>query len=413
MPAWDGNPGMFTLETGELLPRGGFNFTAGSNKISRMPGSITVLQTGPAVAVGVSRWFSLFVQVNADEHIHVDQPTNLSLNLPPNPALQFQNTIYQSLIPAPGFRPAYVEDYPFASVNGGGVGEVDLGFKIGLLSERRGNRLGLSIRNDFFIPTKRGFTNLLDDEVQSGQFNYGIGVEASKHILHRSIFAAVNWGYRFSRQSTFNVATPTGTQAEILKQADQMTVGVGLLMFPDKRINVISEYNGLIYVRNGIPDMTCNISGLKCLGARDPVDSTTGFRLYLWRGAAIDVGYRYSLSLSQHTDRNGFIAKLDISHWLARPEHVVRGAATLTATCSIDVASVSAGGVVQATVNATDSLGYPLTYTWTATAGRIDGTGPFARWDSTGASPGSYTITVRVDDGAGKTATCSQPVSVR
>jgi len=403
MAAWNGNPGLFTLETGELLPKGGVDFTAGVNKISRMPGAITVLQTGPALGVGVTRWLSLFLQVNADEHIHVDVPSNLSLNPAGNTGLQFGNTIYSSIIPATGFPPAYVEDYPFASVNGGGVGEIDLGFKLGLLSERRGNRLSLSIRNDFYIPTKRGFTNLLDDEVQSGQFNYGIGIEASKNIKH-SMVATLNWAYRFTRQGNFNVQTINGPQVEVLKQSDQMTAGFGLLMFPDKRFNVITEYNGLVYVRKGIPNTT--------FGSRDPAESITGLRLYLWRGIAIDVGYRYSLSLAQDVDRNGFIAKLDLARWPARP-HIAKEFGTLTATCAVDAAAVSAGTVVQATVNATDSLNYPLTYSWTAAGGRIDGIGPFVRWDTTGMAPGSYSITVRVDDGAGKSTTCSQSVTVR
>lgn len=404
MMAWDGNPGLFTLETGELLPAGGVNFTAGTNKISRMPGSITVLQTGPALAVGVNRWFSLFLQVNADEHIHVDAPTNLSLAIPPAFQVPFQNTIYSSILPTPFSNPAYVEDYPFASSNGGGVGEVDLGFKLGLLSERRGNRISLSIRNDFYIPTKRGLSNLLDDEVQSGQFNYGVGIEASKNIKHTMI-ATLNWAYRFTRQSNFTVQGVAGPQTEILKQADQVSAGLGLLMFPDKRINVITEYNGLVFVRKGIPNTS--------FGSRDPAESITGLRLYLWHGVAIDVGYRYSLSLAQDLDRNGFIAKLDIAHWPRREHAAAEGHDVVAATCAVDLASVAAGGVVQATANATSSLNYPLTYTWNVNAGRIDGVGPFVRWNTTGVAPGSYTIAVRVDDGAGKSATCSQPVSVR
>lgn len=402
MMAWDGNPGLFTLETGEILPSGAFNFTAGSNKISRMPGAVTILQTGPAGAVGINRWLSIFVQVNANEHVHVDVPSNLSLNPAGNTGLQYQNTIYSSIIPATGFPPAYVEDYPFISSNGGGVGEVDLGFKLGLLSERRGNRLSLSIRNDFYIPTKTGFNDLLDDEVQSGKFNYGVGVEASKNIKG-AVVATLNWGYRFTRQSTFNAPIPGFTQPEVLKQADQMTAGFGLLMFPNKRINVITEYNGLVYVRKGIQNTS--------FGARDPAESITGLRLYLTRGLAIDVGYRYSLSLSQDVDRNGFIAKVDIAHWPHRP-HVAASYDTLTVSCSAEVASVAPGGVAQITANATDSLNYPITYVWSASAGRIDGVGPFVRWDSTGLAPGNYTVNVRVDDGAGKSATCSQPVGV-
>jgi len=429
MPAWNGNPGLFNLETGDTLPRGAFDFTAGANKISRMPGDITVLQVGPAFGVGVNRWLSLFLQIDADEHIHVDVPSNLSLASPN--AVQFRNTIYSPIIQAnndPGDHPAYVEDFPFASHNGGGIGEIDLGFKIGLLSEKRGNPISLSIRNDFYIPTKTSLNDLLSNEVQSGKFNYGIGFEASKYLMHKSILATFNWGFRFTRSSSFTIpagsgglagvivrpgqsvtlpngtTTPT-TEIAVLNTSDQMTAGVGLLMFPQKRFQVITEYNALIFVGNGIPNTT--------FGARDPVDSTEGIRLYLMRNVAIDAGYRYSLSLSQHLDRNGFIAKLGIG--LRREEREAsRKSDILTSSCSVDTPSVSAaaGRIVQANASATDSHGYPLSYSWTASGGRIEGNGPYARWDSAGVAAGSYTLTVRVDNGAGKVSTCSANVTV-
>jgi outer membrane protein OmpA-like peptidoglycan-associated protein len=428
MPSWNGNPGLFNLETGDTLPRGAFDFTAGVNKFSRMPGDITVLQVGPAFGVGVNRWLSLFLQIDADEHIHVDVPSNLSLASPNG--IQFRNTIYDPLIPAiaPGVNPAYVEDFPFASHNGGGIGEIDLGFKIGLLSEKHGKPISLSIRNDFYIPTKTSLNDLLSNEVQSGKFNYGIGFEASKHLMHNSILATFNWGYRFTRRSSFTIpagvggvtgvvvdpipsaarpggtTTPT-TRVAVLNTSDQMTAGVGLLMFPQKRFQVITEYNALIFVGSGIPNTS--------FGARDPVDSTEGIRLYLMRNVAIDAGYRYSLSLSQHLDRNGFIAKLGIG--LRREEREAsRKSDILTSSCSVDTPSVSvaSGRIVQANASATDTYGYPLSYSWSATGGKIEGNGPYARWDSTGAAPGAHKLTVRVDNGRGGTSSCSMDVNV-
>ena len=65
MPALDGNPGLFTLETGDLLPAGAVDFSIGVNKFSRMPGNITVLQTVPSFGMGFNRWFSVFFQMNA------------------------------------------------------------------------------------------------------------------------------------------------------------------------------------------------------------------------------------------------------------------------------------------------------------------------------------------------------------
>lgn len=60
MPAVDGNPGLFTLETGETLPKHGISAAVALNKFSRMPGDITSLQLVPSAAYGVTNWFSLF-----------------------------------------------------------------------------------------------------------------------------------------------------------------------------------------------------------------------------------------------------------------------------------------------------------------------------------------------------------------
>jgi hypothetical protein len=401
MPALDGNPGLFTLETGEILPKGGFDLAISFNKFSRMPGNLTILQVIPSFGIGVNRWLSVFAVFQPHDHIHVGQPSELSLNSPTgNP--QFQNTIYRSLLPGTGLPPAYVEDDPFASHSGSGYGEVDLGFKIGLLSERRGNRLSLSIRNDFYIPTRTGLDSLLTNQVQYGNFSYGIGLEASKMLLHRSMLATINWSYRFMREQTFNVAGGA-PPVQVLDLADQMGSGLGLLMFPDKRFNIITEYSAVIYMRRGLPNTS--------FGARDPVDNVTGIRFYLGKRVAIEAGYRYAMNLNNHLDRNGFIFKLAGAYWPEKP----REPDTLTSSCSVDKPSVIEGSndLVQATATATDSYGHPLTYNWTATGGKISGSGPYARWESSGATPGTYTLTAHVDDGAGKTSSCSSSVTVQ
>jgi hypothetical protein len=400
MPALDGNPGLFTLETGETLPKGGVNLALSFNKFSRMPGNLTVLEVVPSIGIGINRWLSVFLEFQPHEHIHVGQPKELSLNTPTtNP--QFNNTIYRSLLPGTGDPPAYAADYPFASHSGDGYGEVDLGFKIGLLSERRGNWASLSIRNDFYIPTRTGLGSLLTNQVQYGNFSYGIGLEASKMILHRSILATINWSYRFMREQTFNVAGGT-PPVQVLDLADQMGSGLGLLMFPDKRFNIITEYSAVIYMRQGLPNTS--------FGPRDPVDNVTGIRLYLGKSVAMEVGYRYAMNLNNHLDRNGFIAKLGIARWPEKP----REPDSLTSNCSVDKPSVMEGSndLVQATATASDSYGHPLTYNWTATGGKISGNGPYARWESSGTAPGSYALTVLVDDGAGKTSSCSASVTI-
>lgn len=403
MPALNGNPGLFTLETGEILPKGAWDVGIGVNKFSRMPGDITSLQVIPSFGFGITNWLSGFFTMNAWDHIHVDEPSLLSLSAGNALNPQYRNTIYPSIIPSTGFPPAYVEDAPFASHNGGGVGEINLGFKIGLLSERKGKPLSLSIRNDFFIPTKTGLNSLLDNQVQYGKFNYGIGLEASKTVLHNTLLITGNWSYRFTRGSSFSVATPGGTVTEVLNLADQMQVGAGMIVFPTKRFQIMTEYDGTIFVNKGIQNTT--------FGARDPVDNVTGVRVYFWKHAALDVGYRYNLNLNNHVDRNGFVIKLAAADWKEKP----LPPDNVTASCSADKSSVMEGSndAVVITATGTDQNGRPLTYNWSANGGKVSGVGPYVRWDSAGAAAGSYAITSRVDNGAGTTASCSANVVVQ
>ena len=84
------------------------------------------------------------------------------------------------------------------------------------------------------------------------------------------------------------------------------------------------------------------------------------------------------------------------------------------AACSANPASVYAGSNDSAAihVNASDPDNDTLTYTYTATGGTVEGTGPDARWNSAGLAVGTYTVNVKVDDGKGGTAACAADVTV-
>src|SRR5580704_4057636 len=84
------------------------------------------------------------------------------------------------------------------------------------------------------------------------------------------------------------------------------------------------------------------------------------------------------------------------------------------AACTASPTSVFAGSsdTVAIHVNASDPDNDPLTYSYTATGGTVDGSGPDARWNAGGATPGSYTVTVQVNDGKGGTASCATDIKV-
>jgi len=104
----------------------------------------------------------------------------------------------------------------------------------------------------------------------------------------------------------------------------------------------------------------------------------------------------------------GFVLRFGIPNPPLPPNHPP------VAACSVNPASVYAGSGDTAAVhvNASDPDNDPLTYGYTATAGTVEGTGVDARWNSSGVAPGSYTVTVKVDDGKGGTASCAVDIKV-
>ena len=84
------------------------------------------------------------------------------------------------------------------------------------------------------------------------------------------------------------------------------------------------------------------------------------------------------------------------------------------AACSANPTSVFAGSndVVTVHVQASSPDNAPLTYSYTATSGAVEGTGPDARFNTSGLAEGSYTVTAKVDDGRGQTVNCAADITV-
>jgi outer membrane protein OmpA-like peptidoglycan-associated protein len=84
------------------------------------------------------------------------------------------------------------------------------------------------------------------------------------------------------------------------------------------------------------------------------------------------------------------------------------------AACSASPTSVFAGSndAVTVHVNASDPDNDTLTYSYTATGGTVEGTGPDARFNTSGLAEGTYTVNAKVDDGKGGTATCATDIAV-
>ncbi|MBI3404238.1 MAG: hypothetical protein HY046_02135 [Acidobacteria bacterium] len=398
IPATIGTLGLFTMDTGVTLPKKNFGLAGYVNKFSRKPGGVSIVNWGWTVSTGLTDKWTAFFQWEPHRHVHVGDPTQLSFRSAlANP--QFGSTIYRSLTAVPGIAPGYVEDYPFAGVkNTGGPGEVTIGVQYGWLSEWRGDPVNLSFRSDFIIPTRTELTNLLGDGSQSGQFNYGIGAALSKTWASK-VQGVLNWGYRFTRDPR------NSSGARLLTQADQMKFGVGFLLFPEKKLQFINEYTSTIFTGSSTPNTS--------FGARDPVDGVWGIRWYPYKNFGVDLGYRHMLNINSQNDPNGFVMKVG---WLAglkeKPQPILNRAPSAACSASRSSVYAASGDTINISAQASDPDNDTLTYSWNTSGGRIEGSGSSVRWNSSGAAVGNYTVTARVDDGHGGSASCAADVKV-
>jgi hypothetical protein len=85
-----------------------------------------------------------------------------------------------------------------------------------------------------------------------------------------------------------------------------------------------------------------------------------------------------------------------------------------SAACSAQPTDVMAGEPVQITVQPSNfNPKRTLTYTYTATGGKVNGTGQTVNVDTAGLAPGSYTVNANVTDGKKGSATCSASFNIR
>ena len=402
MLATTGTLGMFTLETADTLPKHGFAFTGFGNKFGRMPGSITVLEVGVGLSYGISDTLNIYAGFDPYGHVHTGCPGQLSLrSIPLNTCapVAFGTSVPNSFFPVVAdSAPGYVQDYPFASNNNGGIGDITLGLKYAFLSERQGAPVSFSIRNDLIISTRTDVNKLLNNGTEGSPLSDMVSLALSKQWSN-VITGTFNFGYKFVR-------APRDANANILfAMPDQVRSGVGFQLFPESRFQPMMEYSGVVFV--SAPDTPPDTS----FGARDPIDGVWGIRMYPWRHLGIDLGYRRMLNLRDLNDRNGFVVKIGTAYWPEK-EAPVNHPPTVSCTEDKSMVYLDSGDMVTVSCTGADPDNDPLTYTWASSCGKVDGNGPHVRWLSAGVPVGSCNITAKVDDGRGGYASSGVMVGV-
>ena len=311
MPATNGTPGVYTVVTAESLPKGVFTLSGYTNKFGRAPGSATVLGVGVSGAVGLTNKITVFGQFEPYQHLHIGEPSQLSLRQPAGCLHDvFNAPIYcGGPPPGPGWvnswkgpAASYVPDFPYAAYDKSDWGPVTLGVKVNFYSETRNDPLSVALSTGFVIPTESAATELSKFGLQSGTMNYSIGLALSK-TLWREFTMANNVTYVITRNPQIGNET-------LYTPGDEIIFGQAFIFRSQHRLQFLNEYicemtqEGHAFGLIGID--TENTS----LGPSDPVDSVWGLRWYFSDSAAVDVGYRYMMNLHQLNDRSGFTIKI-------------------------------------------------------------------------------------------------------
>ena len=124
-----------------------------------------------------------------------------------------------------------------------------------------------------------------------------------------------------------------------------------------------------------------------------------------WSSAGHHTG-AYTVKVRVDNGRNGSaecLANLRVEQRPNRPPVIA---------CSADRSTVTQGEPVTITASASDPDNDPLTYSWSANGGKIDGSESSVKFRTGDLSPGSYTVSGHVDDGRSGTADCSVTVQV-
>ena len=222
-------------------------------------------------------------------------------------------------------------------------------------------------------------------------------------------------GYTFSRGV---YVLPTGATQEILTtiKGDQWTYLFGPRLNFRRFDHFVPFVEVLFGDARGHANLTGDVAqGSFGMAAGGGVDVVLAKNV-AWRFVEADYlmtsysGPDLAASARQNNFRigSGMVFRWDYPPAPPKPNHPP------VAACSAAAPSVYQGSTdpVAIHVNASDPDNDPLTYSYTATGGTVDGTGPDARWNPSGLALGSYTINVKVDDGRGGTATCAADVAV-
>ncbi|QUW01684.1 OmpA family protein [Chloracidobacterium sp. MS 40/45] len=461
-PTVTGGTGLFTVYDASTLKRGEFNIAAYYNNFDREPGNVDISQQIVSGAVGLTDRLEFFAASVFRQQLVANQRREISGFFLPN--VRFPGTLAGPVPLGPGSSagapfvgligpsttnisnagaavggvlpglvqsgtrivgtganqrlignlPGYLNDFPFLASSEYTSGNTTLGAKFRFTDPE--NPLGLAIVGFVNIPTSfangifRGTGNGVVRGGGPGAVDYGV-------ILVPAVRAG-----RFTFTGNLGAVKTGDPSANNIRYLDRRNIFIAsgaVDVAVNKYFQAIGEITSNIYYGSGTPN----------LNPVNPLDLTVGAR-FTPTGNDKSVhfsfggGYRRLLNNansergSNRGDVNGFVVNAVIGYrrrvqTVEAPDPCANNRPP-TVTLSSDRTRLKTTERARLTAVASDPDPYDtnLTYNWTASVGRIEGTGPNVTYVPPTDRAGTTTVTVTVSDLCCATATASLELTI-
>ena len=367
-PTYEGDTGLFHLSSAYGLPRRQLAFGVFRGNQDRDPKGVDFSVHGFTLAYGLSDRLELFASGGLQNRAKVN---------------------YAS-------EPGFPNDYPFIAQRWEtGFGDVKLGMKFSLLSDYRGDPLGLAVRGLVKLPTA--------DETRglgTGKASFVADLIVSKTLRYAADLHA-SLGYELNGE-------PDNAQV-----ANAFRWGVGFNLPACRIFQLQAEVTGRVF-SDSTPRQT------------NVVDLIVGPAIWLRPGWFIRPAWSYAINYDGRGRDVSFAKRsgrqIEIGYHpgtpcceIVTPPPPPPPPANRPPTVTLDCLkeSVLAGESTPCSASAADPDGDSLTYAWSTSAGRTTGSGATVTLDTGGTTCGS-TVTVRVTvaDGRGGTASATDTVRI-
>jgi outer membrane protein OmpA-like peptidoglycan-associated protein len=372
-PTDDGDTGLYRLSSAYTLAKGKVSVNLFRDNFDRDPKDIDFSVHGLSLGFGATDKLELFGSAGIQNRIRT----------------------------AAGSQAGFFNDLPFAGTDATnaswqtGFGDIRVGAKYKLLDDYRSDAVGLALKGYVKFGTA--------DEAKglgTGKTSYGADLILSKNLNHQADIHA-SLGYEIN-------SDPDG-----LNIGNAFKWGVGVNIPACRIFQVQAEVTGKAY-------------GSADFSQTNTADLVIGPVFWIKPGVFIRPALSYAFAFNGRGAGDGFPTRsghllsigfhpgtpcLPVAAPPPPPPPPANRPPTVTVVCDTPVLP---GVVSKCHATASDPDGDPLTYAWSAKAGKIVGNGADANLDTAGVAPGDcIPVTVKVADGRSGSAEATTNVCVK